>query len=173
MLRDQTLELPFVSHTLPSPWSFPSVCAFVCVGANERQTSSVAVDGGNTDLLFAITSPTNDKNGSRVSESHTLSRYIQNWWRDYLEMWKKGGGGFVCQQQDEPSKWIPKTSELPLLTRHCAHTGPRSAMFCAICVFTSSFWNSISQNFLLPIWPPSVGCCWCHIFASSAKNQSL
>lgn len=36
------------------------VCLHVCVGASERQTSIGAGDDGNTDLPFAITTPTKD-----------------------------------------------------------------------------------------------------------------
>lgn len=51
----------------------------VCVGASERQTSIAAGDDGNTDLLFAITSPTQDENGSCVSDSHTVSSVYPRW----------------------------------------------------------------------------------------------
>lgn len=46
---------------------------YVCVGASERQTSIAAGDDGNTDLLFAITAPTKDENGSCVCDSHAVS----------------------------------------------------------------------------------------------------
>lgn len=51
----------------------------VCVGANERQTSIAAGDDGNSDLLFAITSPTKDENGLYVSNSHTVSSVYPGW----------------------------------------------------------------------------------------------